>query len=86
MWIFLLVTAFLLLLTLDLANRRKVSVDGFGECRSCMVPRGGKDLEAGEPIYQEQWLGGGYYEGPYERYPDDQPIERRARWPWQALA
>ena len=86
MWIFLLVTAFLLLLTLDLAKRRKVSVDGFGECRSCMVPRGGKDLEAGEPIYQEQWLGGGYYEGPYERYPDDQPIERRARWPWQALA
>ena len=50
------------------------------------MPRGGKNLEAGEPLYEGQWLGGGYYEGPYERYPDDQPIERRARWPWQALA
>ena len=85
MWICLLLTAIVLVLVIDLANRRKVSVDGFGGCRSCTVPRGGKNLEAGVPLYEGQWLGGGYYEGPYGRYRDDQPIESRARWPWQAL-
>ncbi len=84
MWILLLLTAIILILVIDF--QQKKSVDGFGECRSCKVPRGGKNLEAGRPLYEGQWLGGGYYEGPYERYPDDQPIERRARWPWQALA
>jgi hypothetical protein len=84
MWICLLLTAIVLVLVIDFAKRRKV--DGFGNCRSCTVPRGGKNLEAGVPLYEGQWFGGGFYEGPYGRYPDDQPIERRARWPWQALA
>ena len=85
MLIYLLLTAIVLILVIDFMRRRKVCAEGFGDCRSCMVPRGGKNLEAGRPLYEGQWMGGGYYEGPYGRYMDDQPIEERARWPWQQL-
>jgi hypothetical protein len=88
MWINLLLLVLLLLLFL-LYRQQESFIDIIPvskPCKVCDVQRGGMVLEAGMPLYEERWLGGGYYEGPYGRYPDDQPLERRARWPWQILS